>query len=258
MTRQNDPLGKLRVATPCHVGWERMAGDERVRFCDQCNLHVYNLSAMTKEQVASLIASTEGRICARLYRRADGTVLTRDCPVGLRAFRKRVAKLAGAALTALLSLGSGAFGQSKPQEDKTCERIVALEIKKTVVKDEQGTFAGVIRDVNGAAIPGAQITLTNERTKKRLHKTSTDEGEFKFAALAAGKYSFEIKAPGFKTYQHKHLLVNPHEQLSASATLQIDGETVTVGILVSEPEIETTNGTIIIRGEMLRRLPINQ
>jgi hypothetical protein len=258
MTRQNNPVDRIRIASPCHVGWERMAGDERVRFCEQCSLHVYNISALTSEQVKSLIASTEGRICARLYRRADGTVLTRDCPVGLKALKRRVSKSAAAALTALLSLASGAFGQSKPQEDKTCERIVALEIKKTTVRDAEASFTGVIMDVTSAAVPGAEITLTNERTKKKLLMTTTDEGEFKFTNLAAGKYIFEIAAQGFKRYKQKHLLLNQHELSRASVTLLVDGETVTVGILVSEPEIESSNGTTIIRGEMLRRLPINQ
>src|ERR1700750_3421422 len=99
-----DLLKRMRVASPCSVGWENMAGDERTRFCNQCNLHVYNISAMTREEVSSLIKSTEGRICARLYKRADGTVLTKDCPLGLRAFRRRVSKMAGAALTAILAL----------------------------------------------------------------------------------------------------------------------------------------------------------
>src|ERR671916_798746 len=98
MDKDNDLLNRLRIASPCTVGWERMTGDERVRFCEQCNLHVYNISAMTEAEVASLIKSQEGRLCARLYRRADGTVLTRDCPVGLRALRRRMSKTAGAVL----------------------------------------------------------------------------------------------------------------------------------------------------------------
>ena len=257
--QQNDSLNRMRIASPCSVGWERMAGNEQVRFCDQCNLHVYNISAMTSEQAASLIASKEGRICARLYRRADGTVLTRDCPVGLRAFRKRASKLAGAVLTALLSLCSGAFGQTKPQEDKACSRIVALKIKKTVLKDEQGIFAGKVLDEVGAVVPGAHVTLTNERTKKQLSVISSSDGEFGFAALAAGKYSLEIEAPEFKLYTQQHLVVNPHESLQASATLQFNGETVTVGILmIDTPLIETSNGERVISGELLRRLPINE
>ena len=62
-----------------------MSGDDRVRFCDLCNLHVYDISRLSRKEAEALITKTEGRICARVYRRTDGTVITKDCPVGLRA-----------------------------------------------------------------------------------------------------------------------------------------------------------------------------
>jgi hypothetical protein len=256
MTQQNDFLDRMRIAKPCGVGWERMSGDDRVRFCDQCDLHVYNFSEMTRQQVESLIASTEGRVCARLYRRADGTVLTRDCPVGIRAFRKRASRMAGAALTTLLSLSTFVFGQKGTQEDKTCTRVVALKVKKSVVKDGPATLKGVVLDEMGAVIPGARVILVNENRKQRQSVISTEDGEFSFAHLTAGKYGLEIIAFGFKSYKQKHLMVNSKEALQATATLQASGETVTVGILVDTPQIETSNGTTIIRGEMIRNLPL--
>lgn len=39
---------------------------------------------MTREEAHQLIAQREGRVCVRLYRRADGTVITADCPIGRR------------------------------------------------------------------------------------------------------------------------------------------------------------------------------
>jgi hypothetical protein len=101
MGRDLDILDNLEVAAPCHVAWESMAGSDQVRFCDQCLLHVYNLSGMSRRQAAALVEQTEGRLCVRFYRRADGTLLTDNCPVGLRAARRRalrlLAGLAGAA-----------------------------------------------------------------------------------------------------------------------------------------------------------------
>jgi hypothetical protein len=73
-----------------------MTGDNRVRFCTECRLHVYNFAELTRTEAEDLLRTTEGRLCGRLYRRADGTVITKDCPVGLRAVRRRVAKIATA------------------------------------------------------------------------------------------------------------------------------------------------------------------
>src|SRR5262245_25107516 len=83
-----------------------MSGDDKKRFCAQCKLHVHDLSAMTgNEAMAFLRNAGEGRTCVRFHRRADGRVLTRDCPVGLRR-RLRQAWLRAAALIAALWTGT--------------------------------------------------------------------------------------------------------------------------------------------------------
>jgi hypothetical protein len=64
-----------------------MRGDDKVRFCDQCCLNVYNLSAMSRREAEDLVRQREGRLCVRFYRRADGTALTQDCPRGLAAIQ---------------------------------------------------------------------------------------------------------------------------------------------------------------------------
>ncbi len=103
MKRFTSPLRQVKVASPCPADWDRMIGNDRVKFCGQCELHVYNLSAMTTLEAESLIARTEGRLCVRYYRRKDGSIITQDCPVGLRAFKQRVARVKRA--VASLALG---------------------------------------------------------------------------------------------------------------------------------------------------------
>jgi hypothetical protein len=84
-----------------------MAGDERVRFCGLCRKNVYNLSALSREAAERLIEERQGKLCALLYRRADGTVLTSDCPVGARAFVSRVTRRIAASLTGLFLILGG-------------------------------------------------------------------------------------------------------------------------------------------------------
>ena len=60
-----------------------MTGDDRSRFCTQCEKNVYQLSGMTAEDIATLVLEKEGALCARFYQRPDGTMLTADCPVGV-------------------------------------------------------------------------------------------------------------------------------------------------------------------------------
>lgn len=105
-------LDDVQIASPCHADWYAMTGDHRVRFCDSCRRHVYNLSAMDVEEAAALIEKTEGQICIRLFRRTDGAVLTEDCPVGEElARRKRRMVVSGLALgaAAAVTLSAVAF-----------------------------------------------------------------------------------------------------------------------------------------------------
>jgi hypothetical protein len=101
-------LDSVRIASPCNASWDAMVGDDRVRFCGECKKNVYNLSAMSGQEAESLLAEREGDICARLYRRVDGTVITSDCPVGVR--RKRVRRLAVAAVGGGLMAAASAIG----------------------------------------------------------------------------------------------------------------------------------------------------
>jgi hypothetical protein len=87
-----------------------MIGDQRVRFCGQCELKVYNLSAMTRTQAEDLIAGTEGRLCVRFYRRRDGSILTEDCPVGLRRLKQRMSRIRRAVAGALVGFFAGTGG----------------------------------------------------------------------------------------------------------------------------------------------------
>lgn len=114
MEAQLPILDRIRVATPCTASWEQMKGDQKKRFCDQCKLHVHNFSAMTGTEIQQLIEGAAGkRICGRLFRRADGTMITSDCPAGLAALRRKVARVvAGAAAAVLSAVGIFTFLRS--------------------------------------------------------------------------------------------------------------------------------------------------
>jgi hypothetical protein len=109
MPKLTSPLDHIKIAAPCSADWDQMFSfeDKRVRFCSQCNLNVYNLSDMSRQEAEALITKTEGRLCVRYFRRADGSILTQNCPVGLRAIKRRVAWVAQVVLGMVLSFVSG-------------------------------------------------------------------------------------------------------------------------------------------------------
>jgi hypothetical protein len=104
-------LEQVRVASPCPANWDDMTGDDRTRFCGLCQLSVHNISEMTATEAEAFLRDSVGekRTCIRLYRRADGTILTSNCPVGLRAARDRMRRVVSRVAAAVALLVSSGF-----------------------------------------------------------------------------------------------------------------------------------------------------
>jgi hypothetical protein len=257
-------IDRLRVATPCPISWEQMTGNARVRFCDHCQLNVYNISELGRAEAETLIASTEGRICARLYRRADGSVLTKDCPVGLRALRLRVSKRAAAVFAAIVSLAGAAFGQqasgqASNQEAKTgCTPQVKIARTSAASDPKARIVSGTVVDPAGAAIPGAKVVMKSIATKQIWETGTTDEGRFEFGPVPDGDYSIAVELLYFKSLEISKITVENGQLLNLDLILEPAQVGVTVGVLMAEPSlIETPPGTII-NEKMIRRLPIQK
>jgi hypothetical protein len=183
-------IQNIRIASPCTSDWAKMTGDDRVRHCAECSLDVYNFSAMTAPEIEELVASRQGgRLCARIYRRRDGTILMRDCPRGLRALAQRVTRVAAAMLAAVMSFNS-AWGQTA-KKPKHCPPSAQPE------NHDSGLALNVI-DPDGALIPKAEITLMRKDGKKRRWGVSDGAGRLNMAGLRAADYLITVKARGFR------------------------------------------------------------
>jgi hypothetical protein len=261
MAKPNDPLANLRIAAPCPAGWDAMAGDDRVRHCSLCSLNVYNFGEMTSDEVRDVLAKTEGRVCARLYQRADGSVITRDCPTGLRALRRRASRIAAALFTTLLALPSLAYGGivSKQPRRKTQKTNVQLQIE-TATAPQPAMFHGVVRDESGAPIPGVTVRVRDEASKNEIVTVTDCKGDFHITALNDGLYRVEATLIGFEPATIEHLQMKASKVTNAEVTLQVDRAcvSVTVGVLVFEPMMERHDGmTTTFSQDFINKLPLS-
>ncbi len=85
---------RMNIPAPCDADWDSMIGNDRVRFCEHCNLHVSNLSAMTRQEAMRLVERSEGRLCVRFVTRADGQVLTKQFPKKIHQIARRASRIA--------------------------------------------------------------------------------------------------------------------------------------------------------------------
>ncbi|MFN0277007.1 MAG: carboxypeptidase-like regulatory domain-containing protein [Pyrinomonadaceae bacterium] len=249
MNGQEFDINALRIASPCSVGWESMTGDERTRHCALCSLNVYNISELTQNGVERLIQQREGRLCIRMYRRADGTVLTQDCPVGLRAIKKRATRFVGATLATVLGLFSISYGQEKERDKIKTPEVVGEKIKDINQKIE---LSGTVYDLNGAVIAGVPLKLIRVEDKKVLNINTDEYGDFSFKDVPKGVYDLEITGIlGFANSTYKNLDVNGSEKIKVILSVGME----TVGILAIDdlPIIDLM--PISITMEVLPRIP---
>ena len=250
-------LDTLRIATPCPISWDQMTGDNQVRFCGHCQLNVYNIAELSRTEAERLIASTEGRLCARLYRRADGTILTKDCPVGLRALRMRVSKRAAAVFAAIVSLAATAFGQQSAKDDKTACTPQTRITRIDAASDHKASgLSGTVVDPSGAAIPGATVTVTNDETKETRSTFTNAAGRFEFGSIAPGSYSVTIETRNFKTLQVLNVVVETGKVVNLDTIAELSDGYLTGVVDVSFQVDSPPPGTTIIGADIIRRLPI--
>ncbi|MFT3712877.1 MAG: hypothetical protein QM817_34930 [Archangium sp.] len=123
---------KISIAAPCNEKWEAMtpvAGNDRQRHCASCKLNVFNTKNLSEAELEALLTKTEGRVCGRIWQRADGTVITKDCPRGLALLRKRALAAFTMAATLVLAVIGFAFVRGK---GKACA--------VTLAEDEDATW----------------------------------------------------------------------------------------------------------------------
>jgi hypothetical protein len=198
-----------------------MNGDERVRHCADCSLDVYNFSAMTERQIQRLLLATNGRLCARWYRRRDGTILTADCPVGFRARVRKISLVAGTALSALFSM-SPAVGQTAGSASDSTSKIESSE-------NGRGVIVVRVEDESGAMIQKAQVTVLNSLNKAIIQGKTDDVGEFRAVGLKSGSYSLQVLSSGFEESEIQGVLVEANKQNGKPVSVQMSVAVAVMG-----------------------------
>ncbi|WP_317891731.1 TonB-dependent receptor [Acidicapsa acidisoli] len=113
-----------------------------------------------------------------------------------------------------------------------------LWIPSRLSAQQSGAINGSITDGSGAAIPNAEVTLTETLQGTVIKAIANTTGDYDFPALQAGTYMLQVTAPGFETYEAKDII------LRVSQTERVDVK-MTVGAVTSAVEVEANEmGTV--------------
>ncbi|MBI5084169.1 MAG: TonB-dependent receptor [Acidobacteria bacterium] len=105
-----------------------------------------------------------------------------------------------------------------------------------------GALTGVVIDPAGAAVPSAQVSLTNQQTKSRQTTTTNDAGIFLFPSILPGSYSVGVSMAGFRSHEVKDIAITMNERRSlGDIVLQVGQVQEKVEVTAEATPIQTAS-----------------
>lgn len=222
-------VDRLKIDFPCTADWNQMRGNERIRYCEECNKYVYDFARLPRRQVEEMMAASPGRICAKLTYKNNSLVFL-DSKPRPRPESHRASPLAAAILTAMLGINTGAAlpVMAAPLDPPSIvQNVVKAEAKKQETDGITASISGILSDHSDVAIAGATVMLVSEKTGKAQILTSNGEGRFRFSDLHAGRYTIQIEALKFESLTTDKISVQAgYEQ---TLNIKLDDEMVVLG-----------------------------
>jgi hypothetical protein len=107
------------------------------------------------------------------------------------------------------------------------------------------SLQGNVADTQGALVPGATVTLTDQETGRKLTTTSNSAGDYAFNALAPSKYKIEVSHDGFKSKVIANVQILSEQANSLNLALEVGGKSETVTVNAADhPLIDSETGSI--------------
>lgn len=126
-------------------------------------------------------------------------------------------------------------------------------------QETRSTLTGHVADSSGAAIPHAQITITNIDTGVKTTAQSNGVGDYTVPFLPNGRYEVAATAAGFKAYDHKGLTLQTEQTVTENIKFEIGDATEVVTVQAETPLVDTATASTgqTLTAEEVEDLPSN-
>ncbi len=133
--------------------------------------------------------------------------------------------------------------------------LLCLFMARTAIAQiDQGTITGTILDESGAAIPNAEVTLTNVDTALTLKARADAGGVYIFTPVKIGNYKISATANGFQTTTQEHVQLQLGQRLNVPISLKPGSVSQTVEVTAAPPLLQTESASV---GQVLSTQTIN-
>jgi hypothetical protein len=122
-----------------------------------------------------------------------------------------------------------------------------------------GNITGTVRDQEGASVPKAEVTITDEKTGQSRTVRATEDGFYTATSLPAGIYSISTSPTGFKKTITTGVELHVNENKTVNLDLQVGQVTETVTVTSEAAPVELRSGEVssLISEKQVTELPLN-
>jgi len=136
--------------------------------------------------------------------------------------------------------------------------MVLLFTAVALAQRDLGTIVGTVTDQQGAAVPNAKVTITEDATGLTYQLNTSASGEFVRPALKPSTYSVEVEAPGFKKSVHHNILLTAGDRTGVNIALTVGEVNQSIEVSASAPLLQTES-TIVgadVSSKQVSELPL--
>ena len=129
----------------------------------------------------------------------------------------------------------------------------------TTAQTTAGRLIGTVVDPNGAAVAGADVTVTDNATNKTRTIKTTDQGNFSIPQLEFGTYTVVVNASGFKNYTATEVKIDVGRDYSLNIQLEAGGVQENVTVVAGADVVNSTSGELsaTVGQRQIQELPLN-
>ena len=122
-----------------------------------------------------------------------------------------------------------------------------------------GTVDGTVSDPSGAAVSGANVTLTNTGTQEKHTQPTGDSGAYQFVNVIPGEYRLDVEKAGFKHFGRTNVVVQVQQDTHIDASLTVGQVSETVEVTSETPllQAETSSLGQVVEQRKANELPLN-
>lgn len=135
---------------------------------------------------------------------------------------------------------------------------ILLSVCLSWAQTGQGTVTGTVTDLSKAAVPNADVTLTNTATGVVTKGQTSNVGIYYFGSVPIGSYTITVSKKGFEQYVGTFTL-SVGQNAVVNPTLHVGSTTTVVEVNGAATQLETQSGAVadVKESDQIRDLPLN-